>query len=284
MTHAVFHAASRVVRRVANETAMDERPVSVLGVAVAEFARQIFERFEDKHVLVIGAGEIADETMRHLKEEGVREVMVIDRNVEEAAKLAHLRGGRVKSWSNLFPELASTDLVVTATEAPEAILTLADFDRVARTRRGRTLIVLDLAVPRVVEPEIGNRPGVYLYCVDDLQAICERNRRERQNGLPKALQIVDEETDRFMADLRFREADSVIGRLRRTREQPQDEDLRRLWNKLPYLDARARQEIERLFDRLTNKLFHVPLESLRQEYHHGVPTALLQSLGRQPFP
>jgi len=280
LTHAVFQSASRVARRVASETAIHERRVSVPSVAVAEFARQVFERFEDKQVLVIGAGEMADETLRYLQKEGVREVTIINRSLERAAELAHLRGGRVKPWSDLLTELASADLVVTATGAPQAILTLADFDRVAPTRRGRTVVILDLAVPRDVEPEIGDRPGVYLYCVDDLQATCERNRRERQSELPKALQIVDEETDRFMADLHFREVGPVIGRLQKTWDQPKEEELRRLLNKLPQLDERARQEIERSFDRLTNKLLHPPLESLRQECRHGVPTALLQSLAR----
>jgi glutamyl-tRNA reductase len=176
--------------------------------------------------------------------------------------------------------LAAADLVVTATGAPEAIVTRADFDQVARARRGRTLVVLDMAVPRDFDPEIGNCPGVYLYCVDDLQAACEQNRRDRRSELPKALQIVDEEADRFMADLHFREVGPVIGRLQKTWEQPKEEELRRLLNKLPNLDERARQEIEHSFDRLTNKLFHAPLESLRQECRHGVPTALLQSLGR----
>ena len=151
----------------------------------------------------------------------------------------------------------------------------------ARARQGRTLVVLDLAVPRDFEPEIGNRPGRLLCTrVDDLQAACEQNRRDRQSELPKALQIVDEEADRFMADLHFREVGPVIGRLQKTWEQPKEEELRRLLNKLPHLDERARQEIDRSFDRLTNKLFHAPLESLRQECRHGVPTALLQSLGR----
>lgn len=280
LTHAVFQAASRVARRVAKETAIHERRVSIPSVAVAEFARQVFERFEDKRILVVGAGEMADETLRYLQKEGARDATIINRSPERATELARRRGGRVKPWEDLLSELAAADLVVTATGAPEAIVTKSDFEGVARGRQGRTLVILDLAVPRDVDPEIGSRPGVYLYSVDDLQAACERNRRERESELPKALQIIDEETDRFMAELNFREVSPVIGRLQQTWEQPKEEELRRLLNKLPHLDERARQEIACSFDRLTNKLFHAPLDSLRQECRHGVPTALLQSLGR----
>jgi glutamyl-tRNA reductase len=280
LTHAVFQAASRVARRVAKETAIHQRRVSIPSVAVAEFASQIFERFDDKRILVIGAGEMADETLRYLQKEGTGEVTIVNRSPERAAELARQRGGRVKPWGDLLSELARADLVVTATGAPEAIVTQADFDRVARARQGRTLVIMDLAVPRDFEPEIGNRPGVFLYSVDDLQAACEQNRRDRQSELPRALQIVEEETDRFMADLHFREVSPVIGRLQKTWEQPKEEELRRLLNKLPHLDERARQEIACSFDRLTSKLFHAPLESLRHECRHGVPTALLQSLGR----
>jgi len=280
LTHAVFQAAAHVARRVAKETAIHERRVSIPSVAVAEFARQVFERFDDKRVLVIGAGEMADETLRYLQKEGARDVSIVNRSVERAAELARRRGGRVKAWTELLPELAVADLVVSATGAPEAIVTLPSFTAIERARRGRSLVVLDLAVPRDFDSAIGNRPGVYLYAVDDLRATCEQNRREREAELPKALRIVDEEAERFMAELHFREVSPVIGRLQQTVEKPKEEELRRLLNKLPHLDERARQEIARSFDRLTSKLFHPPLESLRQECRHGVPTGLLQSLGR----
>ena len=99
LTHAVFQAASRVARRVAKETAIHERRVSIPSVAVAEFARQVFERFDDKRVLVIGAGEMADETLRYLQKEGAGEVTIVNRSPERAAELARQRGGRVKPWA-----------------------------------------------------------------------------------------------------------------------------------------------------------------------------------------
>ncbi len=114
-------------------------------------------------------------------------------------------------------ELASADLLVAASGAGEAMVTRGDFERVERTRAGRTLMVRDLGVTRIVEPEIGSRDGVYLYCAADPQPICERNRRARQTELPKAFQIVGEETGRFMSDLRFRKVDPANGRLPKTR-------------------------------------------------------------------
>jgi len=285
LTHAIFQAATRVARRVASETAIHERRVSIPSVAVAEFVGQVFEHLHDKRALVIGAGEMADETLRYLCKEGIRDVTIVNRRAERAAELARtyhdrVAACRVADWDDRYRQLASADLVVTATGAKLPIVEAGPFERVRRQREGRPLVILDLAVPRDFEPAIGDRPGIYLFSVDDLRAACERNRRERESELPKALQIIDEETGRFMGELNFREVAPVIQRLQQTWEEPKEAELRRLLNKLPDLDEAAQQEIRRSFDRLTKKLFHPPVESLRNESRQGVPTALIDSLAR----
>jgi glutamyl-tRNA reductase len=140
--------------------------------------------------------------------------------------------------------------------------------------------VLDLAVPRDFDPLIGDRPEVYLYSVDDLQAACQNNRLLRDKELPAAQRIVDQETRRFMGEMYHRATGPVIQQLRDGWHKPKEEELRRLMNRLPNLDQRAQEEIRQSFDRLVNKLLHPPLESLRDESREGIPHGLLDALAR----
>ena len=142
------------------------------------------------------------------------------------------------------------------------------------------MLILDLAVPRDFDPAIGDRPGVYLYSVDDLQQACRQNRRLRDKELPAAMRIVEHEARRFMTDLHHRAVGPIIKQLRQGWQHPKEKELRRLFNKLPELDEKTRDEICQSFDRLVNKLLHPPLESLRDESCHGVPNALLDALTR----
>ncbi|MHC4403439.1 MAG: glutamyl-tRNA reductase [Planctomycetota bacterium] len=280
LTHAAFQAASHVARRVATETTIHQRRVSIPSVAVADFAQQIFERFDDKETLVIGAGEMAEETLRYLKDQGARAVTVVNRNPQRAEELAGRWDGRTQSWERLGEALASADLVISTTGAGEPVVTLDEFRQIERDRSERSLFILDLAVPRDFEPAIGERPDVYLYSIDDLREACDRNRRERDRELPAAMRIVGHETERFMAELHHRATGPVIRQLKKGWQKPKEDEIRRLFNKLPELDDRARAEIQQSFDRLVNKLMHPPLESLRDESRHGIPNALLDALSR----
>jgi glutamyl-tRNA reductase len=280
LLHAAFQSSLRVARRVASETALHQHRVSVPSVAVADFARQIFERFDDKEALVIGAGEMAEETLRYLHDEGVGRITVINRHLDRAADMAQRWNGLAMLWDQLPEALAAADLVVSTTGAAEPIVTLAQFEAIQALRFERPLFILDLAVPRDFEPSIGDRPDVYLYSIDDLQAACRRNRAERDRELPAAMHIVDQETTRFMADMYHRSVAPVIERLRVGWQKPKEEELQRLLNKMPELDDRAREEIRQSFDRLVNKLLHPPLSSLRDESRKGVPRGLLDAVKR----
>ncbi len=280
LTHAAFQGALKAARRVATETAIHQRRVSIPSVAVADFAQQIFERFDDKNTLVIGAGEMAEETLRYLQDQGVVEITVINRSAERAETLARCWCGRALAWDRLSEALIAADLVIALTGAEEPIVTLDQFRRVEPLRYGRPLFILDLAVPRDFDPAIGDRPEVYLYSIDDLREACERNRKARDKELPAAMRIIDQETRRFMAELHHRVTGPVIRQLQKGWQKPKDDELQRLFNKLPDLDDRARAEIRQSFDRLVNKLMHPPLESLRDESRHGIPSALVEALAK----
>lgn len=280
LSHAIFQAALRVARRVAAETSIHQKRVSIPSVAVADFAKQIFEHFHDKKVLVIGAGEMAEETLRYLCDEGARDITLINRNFERARDLAVRWSGHAARWEELPARLIEADLVVSTTGAERPIVSLADFLRIEPERYQRPLFVLDLAMPRDFEPAIGDRLQVYLYSIDDLKQACEHNRAQRDAELPTALAIVEEESARFMTDLYHRATGPIIHRLKEDWQRPKQEELRRLFNKLSDLDSRAKSEIEQSFDRLLNKLLHPPLETLRDEAANGIPHALVDAFKR----
>ena len=280
LTGEMFQAALRTAKRVATETAIGRERISIPSVAVADFASGVFERFDDKRVLLIGAGKMAAETLRYLRAAGARDVLIVNRTAGRAGDLAARLGARAGRFENLAAELAAADLVVSTTGATDPVVSLELFADVETRRGGRPLVVLDLAVPRDFDPRIGQRPGVWLYSVDDLAAACNANRKSRQRELPAAVTIIDEETQRFMGDLHHRSTAPVIERLRAGWSETGEAELDRLFRRLPGLDDTARAEIRQAFDRYAAKLLHPPLASLRSESRAGPPHGLLDALKR----
>jgi glutamyl-tRNA reductase len=168
--------------------------------------------------------------------------------------------------------------VISTTGAAHPIVTDVDFTAIHTNRRGRPLLVLDLAVPRDFALSDERYSDVFLFTVDDLQQVCRRNAAERTRELPRALAIIDAETDRFLAEDRFRSAKPVVTQLTQAFSSVKEDELQRLLKKLSHLDAERQQEISRSFDRLTNKLVHRPLASLRAVSHDGAPAGLLESV------
>ncbi|HTN74149.1 MAG TPA: glutamyl-tRNA reductase [Pirellulaceae bacterium] len=279
LTHAAFQAAIHVAKRVTTETSIQQKRVSIPSVAVV-FAREIFETFHDKQILVIGAGEMGADTLRYLKDEGAQHIRIVNRSGQRAEELAQRMGGEAHAWGELHQLLVEADLVVSTTGATEPIVGATEFKLIERERYQRPLVILDLAVPRDFAPAVANFSGVYLYSIDDLSAACDANRREREREWPAAERIIEEETARFMGDWHHRATGPTIKRLKQRADELKIDELARLMNKLTHVDERAREEIRRSFDRLVNKLLHPPLESLRDEAAQGAPHGLLEALKR----
>lgn len=280
LSHMTFQAALKVAKRVATQTTIQHRRLSVPSVAVCEFAREIFERFDDKKVLVLGAGEMAEETLVYLKAEGAKQITVVNRNLDNAARLAEQFDGTAQPWDRLVNELETADLVVSTTGATETVMTAEEFQRIHEKRGERTLFILDLAIPRDFEGSISDFPNVYLFTVDDLQGQCEANRQAREKEWPKALRIIEKETEEFMTEVNRRMTGPTIKRVRELAAEIKERELTRLINKLDLTDDKTRDEINISFDRLINKLLHPPLESIRDEAKTGEPTGLLTALKR----
>lgn len=280
LTGGMFQAALRTAKRVATETSLARERTSIPSVAVADFAAGVFERFDDKRILLVGAGKMAAETLRYLREAGARDVTIVNRTASRAVELAARLGARPGSFAELAAELAAADLVVSTTGASDPVVPLALYERIERQRGGRPLVVLDLAVPRDFDPAIGERPGVWLYSVDDLAAACDANRQSRHREMPAALAIVEEETLRFMTDMHHRTTAPVIEQLKAGWSETGEAELERLFRRLPDLADSERAEIRQAFDRYAAKLLHPPLVSLRSESQSGPPHGLLDALKR----
>jgi len=278
LTNALFQRALNVAKRVRTETLLAEGRVSIASVAVGDFGKRIFDRFDDKTVLVIGAGEMAAETLRYLKEEGAEKVFVTNRTREKADELAAECGGVVRPFDELDQCLAEADVIVSTTGASPPLVDRERFRRARVKSGGKPVFILDLGVPRDFEPGVSDLDeDVYLFCIDDLQAVCNENRLLRSREVEKALVIVEQETDKFMGEMWHRATGPIIKRLREHHHGVVGEELSRLFARLPHLE-KDRAEIERSFEQLVNKLLHPPLEVLRDEAREGTPHGLMNAL------
>lgn len=264
ITHHVFQSAIRVARRIANDTEIHSDQLSVPSVAAGTFAKQIFQRLDDKQILIIGAGKMAVETLRYFVAEGVQNFTVVNRTRANAEALARRFDGRSEAWELLDSLLISADFIVCTSGAPQLVLTNQSFDRIERARDHRPLLMLDLAVPRNIDPAIGNRSNVYLCTLDDLRLECVTDLRGCNSRFRKAEMILDEETNRFFCELSQRSSSNTISQLKQQAEEVKLAELKRLFNKVE-LDENQQAEIEQSFNRLVNKILHPPLKTIRDD-------------------
>ncbi len=282
LMHQAFQRATVVARRVANETEIHRRRISVPSVAVSEIAADFFERFDDKRILLIGAGDMGMETLRYLVDAGAKSIRIVNRNLERATSLAKQFGGEVRPWDQLDQSLAEADLVVSTTSATEPIMTLERFKGIRSKRSAPAVLILDLAVPRDFDSAIANLSDVYLYSVDDLQQVCDRNIQARQQEWPKAEQIVASEVAKFQSESVHRGSGPTIKKLREQAEGIKQEEWLRLHGKLASrgVDETTLKEIELSFGRLVNKLLHPPLSALRENSDTSHHASLIDALRR----
>jgi glutamyl-tRNA reductase len=280
ITHALFQGAIRTSSRVRTETRLAEGKVSIASVAVGDFAKSIFNHFADKTVLVIGAGEMAEETLRYLKDEGVQDIVVVNRSPDRAQRVAEEWGGRAVPWSDLHFWLAVADVIVSTTGADKPIVDADLFRKVRAGTPEKTAFVLDLGAPRDFATNVGDLDNVFLYDIDSLKQTCDQNRKARVREIDKARQVIDDETAKFMAEFYRRAGGEVVSRLMSDWHAVSKDELERLFNKLPRLNDKEREQIEQSVGRIVNKLLHPPLEALKDEAREGAPHGLINALKR----
>ena len=279
MLSKVFHWALTVGKRVRSETALGEGAVSVSFAAVA-LARKIFGRLQGRRVLVSGAGEISALTAQHLRSQGVAEIVITSRTTAQAEALAADVDGRAVAWTGMTQALARADIVITATGSPRPIITRADVEAVTGRRRADPLFIIDIAVPRDVDPAVGAIEQVFLYNVDDLQGIVRENLSRRGAEIERAEAIVNDELARFTAWQRSRGAIPTVVALRQQFESIRQAELQRLEGKLSALPPDARARVDEVTRLIVEKLLLGPTEQLKALPDEETQTAYTEAVNR----
>ncbi|HLB25405.1 MAG TPA: glutamyl-tRNA reductase [Nitrospirota bacterium] len=255
--------AISVAKRIRTETKIAESAVSISFAAV-ELARKIFGDLEGKTVMLAGAGEMAELAARHLVTNGVKSVMVANRTYERAVELAKDFDGTPVKYEDLVHETAHADILIASTGAPHYILTHADMAKVIRERKNKPVFLIDIAVPRNLDPEINKIDNVYLYDIDDLQSVVQSNIKERQKEAELAEEIIEEEINTFMTWLRSIDVVPTIVAIRDRAEEIRAAELERAMSRLGELKEKQKKQVEALTQAIVNKLLHSPLIALKK--------------------
>lgn len=263
----LFQHSFSVAKQVRTDTAIGASPVSVAFAAVS-LAKQIFSNFEEHTAMLIGAGETIELTARHLHESGIGRMIIANRTVERAHSVAGEFGAYAISLQEIPKHLAEADIVISSTASPLPILGKGSVESALKVRKHRPMLLVDIAVPRDIEPEVRKLSDVYLYTVDDMQEIIQEGLRSRQEAAAQAEDIIDIQVTHFMNWVQSLGAVSTIRAVREMAETNRDEELQVAL--LQIANGKDPEEVMRRFaHRLTNKLIHQPSAQLKQAGYEG---------------
>ncbi|MDH5544732.1 MAG: glutamyl-tRNA reductase [Gammaproteobacteria bacterium] len=256
-----------VAKQVRTDTAIGESPVSVAFAAVS-LSKQIFSNFEKHTAMLIGAGETIELAARHLHENGIGRMIIANRTVQRAQALADELGAYAIPLGDIPKHLAEADIVISSTASPLPILGKGSVERAIRARKHRPILMVDIAVPRDIEPEVGELADIYLYTVDDLQEIIQEGLKSRQEAAFKAEEIIDGQVSNFMGWMKSQDSVSLIREFRTQMDILKDAELEKAIAALNG-GANAEDVLHRLAHNLTNKLSHNPTAALRRASQDG---------------
>jgi glutamyl-tRNA reductase len=260
----LFDHTIRAARKVRTGTGIGEHAVSVPFAAV-ELAKKIFGDLRGLRVLLLGAGDMAELTAEHLHAHEVRQVFVANRSHERAVELARRFEGQAVQFESLGEHLANCDIVIASTAAPHAVVHADDVRRALETRRGgRNLFLIDLSVPRNIDPDVAKIDGAYLYNVDDLQQVADANRELRQQKALDAEDVVTREVDAFRRRLVAQDAVPTILELQQRLESIRTGELEKCLRRMGPVTAEQREAIEMFSTQLVNKILHYPILELKE--------------------
>ena len=269
--NALRNRSLAAAKRARTETGIGKNAVSISHVAV-ELARKIFGELKDKNVLLVGAGKMSQVAARNLVRSGARATVLGGRTFEKAAELAAALGGRAAPFESLRAELAAADIVISGTGAQGTVIHEDDVlaARAARSgRHRRPLFLIDIAVPRDIEPSVGRIGGVFLYDLDDLRSVAEANLRERRKEAAAAEALVDREVEEFLDWFRARDAVPVLVALRARAEEIRKAELEKARRRMGPLTPEQEQAIDAATSAIVNKLLHSPMIHLKEAARNG---------------
>jgi len=264
----LLHHAFSVAKRVRTETAIANNAVSVSFAAV-QLAKKIFGELDRKKVLLIGAGEMAQLAARHLMENGVDRILFANRTYENAVKLANDFHGLPVEFELLDKKLEDVDIVISSTGSPECIISADMVSTALRRRKNRLMFLIDVAVPRDIEPVAGKIDNVYLYNIDDLQGVVDENVKSRLSEAVKAEAIIDEEVAKFSGWFATLEVVPTIVNLKSKTETIVKREMKKSHSWMKDLGGEENENIEILINSIVNKILHDPVVGLKKESRDG---------------
>jgi glutamyl-tRNA reductase len=262
----LLHKTFSVAKRVRTETGIGDHAVSVSYAAVA-LGKKIFGDLRGKKVLLLGAGEMAELALEHLKGQGAGRIVVANRTLERGLRLAERFGGEAVSLEEVEAQLLFADIVLSSTGSPTYLLTREQVKQAMRRRKQRPLFLIDIGVPRDLDPGINDLDNVYLYNIDDLKEVVEENRERRQEAAVQAERLVAAETLKFMDWLKTLEVYPTIISLREKAQTICQAELKKTLGHLGPLSPEQEQALEVLTESITNKLLHDPIVFLKGNHH-----------------
>jgi glutamyl-tRNA reductase len=273
----LFQQTFTVAKQVRTDTAIGASAVSVASAAV-QLARQIFSKLSEQTVLLVGAGDMIELCARHLKEHDIGHMIVANRTVDRAQQVAALFNAEAISLAEMPTRLADADIVISSTASQLPILGKGAVESALKARKHRPMFMLDIAVPRDIEAEVGELSDVYLYTIDDLRGVVQENMESRQEAAREAEKIIDTQVVDFMQWVKSLNAVPTIRALRESADALREAEVERARKRLAHGDDPARV-IEHLARALTNKFTHTPTDVLRKADHEG-NKALLEAARR----
>jgi glutamyl-tRNA reductase len=256
--------AISTAKRVRTETKIAENAVSISFAAV-ELAKKIFTNLAGKSFMLLGAGEMAELAARHLMNNGVQDVMVVNRTYERGCELAREFNGKPVKFEDFLHELVHADIIICSTGAPSYVLLKEQMHKVMKERKNRPVFIIDISVPRNIDPEINKLDNVYLYSVDDLQEVVDTNIHGRKIEAEKAEKIIDEEVEKFIRWMSSLDSVPTIVALRQKADEIKAEELEKLKGRLPGLDEEKMKAVEYMAAAIINKLIHPPTVALKED-------------------
>ncbi len=260
----LFQGALEVGKRVRTETELGTRPMSVASAGV-KLAERIFGKLNERTALVLGAGTISEQVVSNLRDRGIAHLYVMNRSPDRAEELAGRFGGKVVGWTEWDAALQSPDVVVSSVAAEEPVLRREIVERAMAARGNRALFLMDLGVPRNIDPGVADLYNVYLYNTDDLSEIVQQNRNARESEIPRAQSIVDDHVTKFLSWQASVELVGFVDALRARVQEERAAFLRSRMESMRHLTEADRARVEKLMDEILEKLLLEPAERLRSE-------------------
>jgi len=253
-----------VAKRIRTETKIAENAVSISFAAV-ELAKKIFDDLPEKTFMLLGAGEMAELAAKHMINNGVKDIVIANRTYETGCNLAKEFNGRAIRFEDYLNELAHADILICSTGAQKYVLMKDQMQKVMKERKNRPVFIIDISVPRNIDPTINDLNNVYLYDVDDLRGVVDTNILERQKEAKKAEDIIEEEIETFKKWLSSLDSVPTVIALREKAEAIKKEEVEKLLNRLPEIGEKEKKAIEGMAGSIINKLIHAPTVALRED-------------------